>query len=246
MSVVAAIGILAERSVGLYVQLLFFALVLGLSLVHALVQKVKKTQEQQRAEQDRLAGQRDGPQPGQGTQQQQTPPGRVSPVDEIVKVMREAAQQRVAQQQRTAPQPAAQQRRAAQQPAAQPGREARLPTIQPVPEPGQPRPATSAQRQVGSLQQRHIAPSARGQGASQEAERLRRHLQQERQRTAERVGTGRVGRLEVQTALPETTPSAGERIGIQLDAEEARRGIIYSEILGPPVALRRQAALWNM
>ena len=235
MTVMAAIGILAERDGGI-AQLLFLAVMVVLPLLGWVIQTIKKKLEEQRAEQDRLTGREDGQQPGQSTQQQ-TPPGRVpqqGPVAEIVQVMREAARQRTAQQQRPA-----------QPPVAPPRREPPLPTIQPVPDPPPPPSARSAQRQVGSLQQRHITPSARGQGASQEADSLRRRLQKKQQQQAKRVSGGHVGRLAVQTQA-EAAPLADERIQIQLNAEEVRQGIIYSEILGPPVALRRQAALWNM
>ncbi len=60
-------------------------------------------------------------------------------------------------------------------------------------------------------------------------------------------GTGErlLGRLEVTADEAEAAPQA-QKVQINLgDLDEARRGIIYSEILGPPIALRKTGGLWD-
>ncbi len=59
------------------------------------------------------------------------------------------------------------------------------------------------------------------------------------------AGERSLGRLKVATDKTDAAPQA-QKMQINLgDLDEARRGIIYSEILGPPIALRKTGGLWD-
>ena len=106
--------------------------------------------------------------------------------------------------------------------------------------------ARSVQEIVQAMRQRHLAPSAQGQQVRLETERLAQRLQREGADRTRRIGGGQLGRLSEQ---PEAAPVAAvdqERNVVHLNAAEARRAIIYSEILGPPLALRRGQASWEL
>lgn len=91
------------------------------------------------------------------------------------------------------------------------------------------------------LVDRHVVPAAVGQGVDAETARLQKHLRGQREQSAKRVGTeatpiGVAMRRDVRAV-----------VDISLgDPDEVRRGILYSEILGPPMALRKQQGMWDM
>ncbi len=218
----AGIDILAAGDDGI-VNVVILVVVVLLWAVGGLVQRAKQKQAEREARErgDRKSSQAspDETQPAQRPQasRPQGPP-KARSVQEIVQAMRQAARQRL-RGPKDQPQ-------AATPPPAPPARE---------PEPkSQP------------LQQRHLAPSAQGQQVRLETERLAQRLQREGADRTRRIGGGQLGRLSEQ---PEAAPVAAvdqERNVVHLNAAEARRAIIYSEILGPPLALRRGQASWEL
>ncbi len=75
------------------------------------------------------------------------------------------------------------------------------------------------------------------QGVTPKASRPRNRLQGMR-------APGQLGKLAIEQAPAEVLPVAA--LQLQLDqTDNIRRGIIYSEILGPPVALRQGQAMWD-
>ena len=120
------------------------------------------------------------------------------------------------------------------------------------PQQGQPRqPVPQARvaqqpRRREELADRHVLPSAVGQGVDAETGRLRRHLLRQQQQTVARVAGQPVGTL---ASMRGGEASRRGRTIVDIDPgelDEARRGILYSEILGPPIALRKQHGMWDI
>ena len=214
---------LADIDYRLILNFALLGLLLVLALLGKLIQKIKDRQQQERGEQQEWQYQHRPDQTRQADPMQQPPPARPATrpgsVEEIVQVMREAAQRRAA----------------GQKPPASPPPQA-IPTLQPV----RPQPA----QQQRPLSQRHLAPTATGAGVDQETTRLRRHVQQEEQKRTLRLGRRHPGQLEVAPDMDDVVPVEPAAI-TRLDAAEARRAVVYSEILGQPLALRRQRAMWE-
>lgn len=198
----------------------------------------------------------------------------IRPQDQVQMAQR-AAQQR-AQQQRVLQQRAAQERAgqlAAQQRAAQVAAQQRAgqqrvairtqqaEAGQPLTRPGQRMAATAARRQVQDVQelaqvesvevaetveQRHLQPSVAGQGVMAEEARMRGHLQQEDADRTRRLSAEDLGRLRiVAAAAPVRAVSAVGEMHLNSPAEIGR-AVLYSVIIGPPLALRDQPPSWEM
>jgi len=96
------------------------------------------------------------------------------------------------------------------------------------------------------LTERHVIPPARGQEVDEETARLRKHLEEEQAMRARRVTAGPKGELATKPFESIEEVGAIPPIKVHLDVAEARRAIIYSEILGPPLSIRRHAAMWEV
>jgi len=121
----------------------------------------------------------------------------------------------------------------------------------PPPRQGQPVPKARVAQQRPRLRRqelanRHVIPAATGQGVEAETASLEKHLRRERAQTQERVAGQPVGSL---ASAAERAAAGGPRAILEIgldDPDEARRGILYAEILGPPIALRKQQGMWDV
>jgi len=112
------------------------------------------------------------------------------------------------------------------------------PRPQPAPQVRPPRPAPRPEMP-------HVTPPAVAEGVEAEAKRLQEHLFRQQQ-TAQRVAGGPTGVLAITGGGPAAHMGRSVvQIGLG-DLDEARRGILYSEILGPPIALRKGQAMWDV
>jgi len=228
--------ILAASDERVYHFVIIVAVVL-LWTVGGLVQRAKQKQAEREARERAAREKREAPPQEQaptearasGARPQQ-PQGQAPPqppkapkarsVQEIVQAMRQAARQRVG------------------------GRKARS---QPEPVPPPPPVRQPAPERQQPVEQRHIVPSASGQQVTQEAERLSSGLQRQEQERSRRLREGPHGLLTQQREDPTRASVGPEELNlVQLNAAEARRAIIYSEILGAPLALRRGQATWEL
>lgn len=214
----AAWNILAQDDGDHWSSLLYLAVLAILWLGGLIARWIRQKQERQAEMQRRRERTAEPPQAKTPSPPQPRLP-QPTPAEQAVEAMRRAIQQRSAVR-RPAPPP---------------------PPRRAVAAPAPPRPAPPEQ-----LTQRHVVPSATGGEIEQEILRLRRRLEQaegtRRQRLQEHVGT--LGGV----AAAETDAGEGLAPTLQidlLDNDAARRGIVYAEVLGPPLALRDQPPGWR-
>jgi len=225
MTLIAWLDILANDDRDWLVQVVVVLMLLGLSLFSWLAQKMKEKaapppaedEGEGEAEDDWVYVESDQPVPPR----RQVPRSRSGSVEEVVQAMREAARRRSAQ--RT-------------------GQDAGRPVVTP---PVQTARAPAAAKAPEAIRQRHISPTAMGGAVDVEAARMAQRTRQAETR-ARKLTSKKLGRLQAESPLEQT---AVETTGLAIrleDRDEARRGIVLSEILGPPLSLRHDRAMWEL
>lgn len=251
-------NILAQQDgEGSWVGLVVTFLVIGvLSLLNWLGQQSKKNKQDEQKEQEwirEMARRRQ--QQAQGGSSTPSPArrsGQAQPgsVEEIVQAMRDAARQRSGQEGRqpTAPRPTPQQ--PDRQPAAPPPPLRTAPAQKRRPLPAEPRRTPPPQPKptpapLSSIGQRRLELHATGQEIQEEISTLDQGVVAPLIGAMTGVGGigGSLGSLGA-SAPAEDVQSRSPGLKISLSA--AGKGILLREILGPPVALRKEPQMWEL
>ncbi len=215
---------LAARDNGSWVvQALIFGGLLLMSLIGGLMQKAKRQKEEaERVRQDqirhreRLARQGNQPQQAAARSQRTTAPAKTGTGGSVGEIVQAMRQAARGTDQKT-PSPPLQ-------------RKVHPPLLQQTRKPAASQPLT----------QRRLKTSAQGKNVDAEAARMSQRINDDQKSRTRRLSGGRP--VQSAVARVKATPSV---LGVQFDAAEARRAIIYSEIINSPLALRKQTSMWD-
>jgi hypothetical protein len=230
----------AKNDYGWVVQVLVVGVLLLMSALGSLLQKARERRERQAREREmerrEMEPRRESALPP-SPRATHVSPRQKQTVQEVVSAMRQAAAEQAAQA-RAAQERAAEQARQAQQKAQQRVERLARQAYPPSPPPVSRKPVASPAGQVMGLK-----ASTVGHDVEEEIAHLRHRLQKaesDRDRRLSRQSS-RVG-LE---ATQQRHQGATESVNVHMDLAEARRAIVYREILGLPAALREDRPMWD-